>query len=161
VASGGGDEGARPAVRERIVERRVFVNAEPAVVWATLHDPRHATMVMPELRLEAATGPWPAAGAVRAGRLRIGMLREPATVESLEARPGSRFRMIVFAGAFHAEWIWTLEPRSGGTLVVHRGSGDVDDRWAGWLAGIGGDAVTRTTEAHLRGLKAAAEGAPR
>jgi hypothetical protein len=86
------------------------------------------------------------------------MLREPATVESLEARPGSRFRMVVFAGAFHAEWTWTMEPRSGGTLVVHSGSGDVDDRWAGWLAGIGGDAVARTIEAHLRGLKAAAEG---
>jgi hypothetical protein len=89
------------------------------------------------------------------------MLREDAIVESLEARPNSRFRYCVQAGPVHAEWGWTLERRSGGTIVVHSASGTVGDRLAGLLAGPAGDALARVTEAHLRGLKTAVEAARR
>jgi hypothetical protein len=89
----------------------------------------------------------------------MGMLREPAVVESLEARPAARFRMRVVAGPFAAEWSWLLEPRSGGTIVVHSATGALEDRWAGLLAG--GDPLARATEAHLRGLKSASEASTR
>jgi hypothetical protein len=61
----------------------------------------------------------------------------------------------------YAEWTWSLEARSGGTLVIHSVIGEVGDRWSGFLAGFGGDPLARATEAHLRGLKSAAEAGPR
>ncbi len=83
------------------------------------------------------------------------MLREDATVESLEARPNARFRYCLQAGAIHAEW--TLD--AGAALRRfrrdHEASGTVGDRLAGLLAGPGGDALARVTETHLRGLSAA------
>jgi ligand-binding SRPBCC domain-containing protein len=150
-----------PPVTGRAVERRVFVDAPPTAVWAALHDPRLARTVTPELRVGPPTGAWPAAGATRTGTIRIGMLREPATVESLEARPASRFRYRVIAGALQAEWCWSFEARSGGTIVVHSVAGDVGDRWSGFLAGLGGDPLAKATEAHLRGLKTATEAGSR
>jgi hypothetical protein len=150
-----------PPAADRTLERRVYVDAAPAAVWAVLHDPRFARTIFPELRLGPPTGAWPAAGATRSGTLRLGMLREPALVESLEARPAARFRYRLSAGALEAEWTWSLEARSGGTIVVHAVSGEVADRWSGFLAGLGGDPLARATEAHLRGLKVAAEAGPK
>ena len=130
------------------IQRRVFVDADPALVWAILHDPRFAATIAPELRLGPASAAWPAAGERRSGRLRLRMLREDALIESLEARPNSRFRYCVQAGPVHAEWTWSLERRSGGTIVVHSASGTVGDRLAGLLAGPAGDALA--TESDLR-----------
>ncbi|HYM82763.1 MAG TPA: hypothetical protein VEY67_01255, partial [Candidatus Dormibacteraeota bacterium] len=62
---------ARPA----ILERRVWVRASPAIVWATLHDPHHARSIQRELRLGPAIGAWPGAGAIRPATLRLGLLR--------------------------------------------------------------------------------------
>jgi carbon monoxide dehydrogenase subunit G len=150
-----------PTPRPRIVERRIYVAAPPAVVWAALHDPRSATAIQPELRLGQATGAWPAAGSTRTGQVRLGMLREPVTVESREARPASRFRYRVTGASIATEWTWTFEAHAGGTRVIHAAIGGVGDRWAGWLAGLAGDPLPRAVEAHLRGLKAVAEAAIR
>lgn len=147
----------RPAPRPRAVERRIYVAASPSVVWAALHDPHSSGSVFSDLRLGPAAGAWPAAGSTRPARLRLGMLREPVTVESLEARPASRFSYRVTGESIATEWVWLLEEHAGGTRVVHVATGGVDDRWAGLLAGLGGDPLARTVEAHLRGLKAAAE----
>ncbi len=154
--------GPRPSARHRIVERRVYVQATPAVVWAALHDARNLPAIYRELRLGPAEGAWPAAGAVRQARLRLGMLREPATVESLEARPSVRFRYRLVAADLASEWSWLLEPRAGGTRVVHAAtvhptSALAADRWTSWLAGLGRDAVAAAVESHLGGLKACAE----
>lgn len=89
------------------------------------------------------------------------MLSEPVVVESLEARPTSRYRYRVDGDDFHAEWTWTLEPRSGGTVAVHAADGELTDRLSGFLAGLRGDPVARTVEAHLRRLKLAAEASDR
>ena len=78
---------------ERVVERRVFVQAPPRVVWAVLHDPAASVSLFPELRLGPAVPSWPAAAATRSARTRLGLLRESARVESLEARPESVFRL--------------------------------------------------------------------
>lgn len=147
----------RPVPHPRAVERRIYVSAPPAVVWTALHDPHSVGSVLSDLRLGPATGAWPAAGATRPARLRIGMLREPVTVESLEARPATSFAYRVIGESIATEWIWTLEDHAGGTRVIHVATGGVDDRWAGLLAGLGGDPLERTVEAHLRGLKTAAE----
>ena len=71
---------------ERVVERRVFVQAPPRVVWAALHDPSASASLFPELRLGPAVPSWPAAAATRSARTRLGLLRESARVESLEAQ---------------------------------------------------------------------------
>src|SRR6476646_12248792 len=106
-----GDSGA--------VERRVFVHATPRTVWATLHDPAATAALFPELRLGPAAPPWPAAATTRSARTRLGLLRDEAQVESLEARPDSRFRVRVTASGFDSEWSWRLEPVAGGTKVIH------------------------------------------
>ena len=151
----------RRAPAPHVVERRVYVAAPPAATWAALHDPRSAATLFPELRLGPATGAWPAAGSTRPAKLRIGMLSEPVVVESLEARPATRFRYRVTGPAIATEWTWTLEAHAGGTRVIHAASGVIGDRWAGLLAGLGGDPLARAVENHLRALKVAAEGASR
>jgi hypothetical protein len=67
------------------VERRVFIYASPRVVWATLHDPANSAALFPQLRLEPPTPDWPAAAATRRAVTRVGLLRDAAWVESLEA----------------------------------------------------------------------------
>ncbi len=155
------------AVRPRrplILERRVWVKAPPDVVWAALHDPHAARAVQHELRLGPPIGAWPGAGSIRPATLRLGVLREPASIESLEARPAARFRYRLVSDDLSSEWSWALEPLAGGTRVVHVATIDpasalVAARWTGWLAGLGRDALGATVEAHLRGLKHAAESA--
>ena len=147
-----------PARREvHRVERRVFVNASPRVVWATLHDPAELERLFPELTLGPAEPTWPAAAAVRFGRARLGLLRDDAHIESLEARPLASFRLHVSGQSFVSEWRWRLEPRAGGTRVVH----DAVLIPSGWFANVlirlGRDSLSERVEAHLRALKDRAE----
>ena len=136
MAVGTGGSGSRRAdTAERSdrgpVERRVFVHATPRTVWATLHDPAATSALFPELRLGPAAPPWPAAATTRSARARLGLLREDARVESLEARPDSRFRLRVTASGFDSEWSWRLEPVAGGTRVIHAATFEPFDRWTG------------------------------
>jgi carbon monoxide dehydrogenase subunit G len=142
---------------ERIVERRVFVQASPRVVWATLHDPTATPSLFPELRLGPAVPSWPAAATTRTARAQVGLLRESAHVESLEARPESVFRMRVSATGFDSEWSWRLEPVAGGTRVIHAATFEPIDRWAGILVRLGRRSLAARVEAHLRALKERSE----
>src|SRR3954454_20492324 len=101
---------AHRAGESRQVERRVFVKAPPRIVWSALHDPSNVRALFPELMLGPAEPAWPAAAAVRFGHARLGLLREGAIVESLEARPLASFRLRVTSAAFVSEWRWRLEP---------------------------------------------------
>ncbi len=139
------------------VERRVFVNAPPRIVFATLGDPANVARLFPELTLGPAEPAWPAASACRRGRVRLGLLRSEATLESLEARPSSTFRLRISAPTFGEEWCWRLEPRAGGTRVVHVATFQTGDRVASLLVRLGRDSVADRAEAHLRAVKEIAE----
>jgi hypothetical protein len=78
-------------------------------------------------------------------------------VESLEARPDSRFRLRVTGSGFDSEWSWQLEPAAGGTRVIHSATFQPYDRWTGILVRLGGSSVQSRVEAHLRALKERAE----
>jgi hypothetical protein len=153
---------ARPGRHEPgAVERRVFVKASPRVVWATLHDPANAAALFPQLRLEPPSPDWPAAAARRDARPRFGLLRDHASVESLEARPQSSFALRVTGEGFSGEFRWWFEPIAGGTRVVHAATFDPHDRWAGLLIRLGGESLATRVENHLRALKERAEAAER
>ena len=139
------------------VERRVFVNASPRVVWATLHDPSLTRSLFPEVRLGPAAPAWPAAATTRTAQTRMGLLRESAFVESLEARPESRFRLRCTGSGFDSEWSWVLEPVAGGTRVIHAATFEPFDRWTGILVRLGRASLASRVEAHLRALKEHAE----
>jgi carbon monoxide dehydrogenase subunit G len=141
----------------RLVERRVFVQASPRQVWATLHDPAAMATLLPELHLGPAEPAWPAAATTRTARARVGLLRERAWVESLEARPESVFRLRAAGSGFDSEWTWRLEPVAGGTRVIHAASFEPNDRWAGILVRLGRRSLETRVEAHLRALKEHAE----
>lgn len=140
------------------VERRVYVKTQPRRVWLALHDPAALSQLLPELTFETVDPTWPAAGAVRRGEARIGLLRTRVTIESLELRPDAAFRLAVTAAEFAIEWGWRLEPSAGGTRVVHDGRLALRDRWAGLLVRLGRESVAALAEAHLRALKEHAEG---
>jgi carbon monoxide dehydrogenase subunit G len=142
---------------ERLVERRVFVQASPRQVWATLHDPAAMAAFFPEVRFGPAGPSWPAAATTRSASARVGLLRESARVESLEARPDSVFRLRVSASGFESEWAWRLEPVAGGTRVIHAASFEPNDRWADLLVRLGRRPLAARVEAHLRALKERAE----
>ena len=140
-----------------MVERRVFVNATPRVVWATLHDPAATSALFPEVQLGPTLPAWPAAATTRSGRASMGLLRDVARVESLEARPEARFRLRVTASGFDSEWSWRLEPVAGGTRVVHAATFEPNDRWANLLIRLGRASLASRVEGHLRALKERAE----
>ncbi len=146
---------------DRLVERRVFIQATPRAVWASLHDPAASTILFPELRLGPASPSWPAAATTRTARARLGLLREHAHVESLEARPESVFRLRVTGSGFESEWIWRLEPVAGGTRVIHAATFEPVDRWTVILVRLGRHSLEARVEAHLRALKERAERADR
>jgi hypothetical protein len=153
----------RPSDRERSadrrqVERRVYIKASPREVWATLHDSEFAAALFEELALGPADPSWPAAGSARSGEAHLGLLRTAVRVESLEARPQSRFRVAVVARSFVIDWGWQMEPRAGGTRVIHNGTFQTTDRLAGVLVRLGRDSIGGLAEAHLRALKEKAEG---
>jgi carbon monoxide dehydrogenase subunit G len=152
--------GARPGRHEPgAVERRVYINASPRAVWATLHDPANAIALFPQLRLEPPTPDWPAAAATRRAETRLGLLRDSARVESLEARPQSSFALRVIGAGFSGEFRWWFEPVAGGTRVVHLATFDPHDRWAGFLMKLGRESLANRVEHHLRTLKERAEAA--
>ena len=155
-----GSRGAAPET-ERAVERRVFVHASPRTVWATLHDPAATAALFPELHLGPALPAWPAAATTRPARARLGLLRDAARVESLEARPDARFRLRVTASGFDSEWSWRLEPVAGGTRLIHAATFEPFDRWTGILVRLGRASLASRVEAHLRVLKERAESAER
>lgn len=164
VGTGGGRSRGRPpgaASESGAVERRVFVHASPHTVWATLHDPAATTALFPELHLGPAGPAWPAAATTRSAHARLGLLREVARVESLEARPDARFRLRVTASGFDSEWSWRLEPVAGGTRVIHAATFEPFDRWTGILVRFGRASLASRVEAHLRTLKERAEVAER
>jgi hypothetical protein len=109
---------ATPRLPADAVERRLFVDAPPAAVWLALHDPDRAAKVDLLLALEPAGPDWPAAGARRHGRLRLGPLPITADLESLEARPQRRFRVGISGSAIVGERRWELAPAAGGTCVA-------------------------------------------
>lgn len=139
------------------VERRVFIQATPRVVWTSLHDPAALAATFPECEFEPAPPSWPAAATSRTGRARLGLLREQARAESLEARPGAVFRLLVTGSGFRSEWAWKLDAVAGGTRVLHRGLLEPTDRWAAFLVRLGGATLEARVEAHLRALKDGAE----
>lgn len=139
------------------VERRVFVNASPRAVWAALHDPANAAVLFPQLRLDPPTPDWPAAAATRRAQTRLGLLRDTAHVESLEARPQSSFRLRVTGAGFSGELRWWLEPVAGGTRVVHAATFEPHDRWAGILVRLGRESLAGRVETHLHVLKERSE----
>jgi hypothetical protein len=143
------------------VERRIFVHASPRTVWATLHDPIATGALFPELHLGPAAPAWPAAATTRSARARLGLLRDAARVESLEARPAARFRLRVTTSGFDSQWSWRLEPVAGGTRVIHGATFEPFDRWTGILVRLGRASLASRVEAHLRVLKERAEAAER
>jgi carbon monoxide dehydrogenase subunit G len=165
VGTGGGAPGERITGsgpnEQGAVERRVFVHASPRMVWATLHDPAATNQLFPELRLGPAAPAWPAAATTRSAQARLGLLSDAARVESLEARPDSRFRVRVTASGFDSEWSWRLEPVAGGTRVIHAATFEPFDRWTGILVRLGRASLASRVEAHLRVLKERAEAAER
>jgi Polyketide cyclase / dehydrase and lipid transport len=144
-----------------LVERRVFVQASPRIVWATMHDPACSVALYPELSLGPAGPSWPAAATTRSARTRFGLLREDARVESLEARPDARFRLRISGSGFESEWSWQLEAVAGGTRVIHAATFEPYDRWTGLLVRLGRASLGTRVEAHLRTLKERAEAAQR
>jgi carbon monoxide dehydrogenase subunit G len=144
-----------------LVERRVFVQAPPRIVWATLHDPAASATMFPELQFGPAAPSWPAAATTRPAHTRMGLLREEARVESLEARPDSRFRLRITGSGFDSEWSWQLEPVAGGTRVIHGATFEPYDRWTGLLVRLGRASLSSRVEAHLRVLKERAEATER
>jgi carbon monoxide dehydrogenase subunit G len=165
VGTGNGTHGARTdgfdAADRGAVERRVFVHASPRVVWATLHDPAATSALFPELQFGPALPAWPAAATTRSARAHLGLLRDAAHVESLEARPEARFRVRVTASGFDSEWSWRLEPVAGGTRVIHAATFEPFDRWTGILVRLGRASLSSRVETHLRELKERAEAAQR
>ena len=142
----------------REVERRVYVNALPRRVWTSLHAPASLSRLIPELNFRSVDPTWPAAGALRFGEAHLGLLRTAVRIESLEARPDAAFRLLVTAAEFSIEWGWRLEPTAGGTRVVHDGTFETFDRWAGLLVRLGRESVGALADEHLRALKELAEG---
>ena len=94
-------------------------------------------------------------------RARLGLLRDAAWVESLEARPESSFRLRVTGSGFDSEWSWRLEPVAGGTRVIHGATFEPFDRWTGILVRLGRSSLGSRVEAHLRALKERAEAVER
>jgi hypothetical protein len=150
--------GRRGAPAPSHVERRVYVRASPRRVWATLHDGDELDALFTELTMGPADPSWPAAGSSRSGEAHLGLLRTAVRVESLEARPLTTFRIVVQAASFAIEWGWRMEPLAGGTRVIHEGTFETTDRWAGVLVRLGRESIGAIAEAHLRAIKQRAEG---
>jgi hypothetical protein len=144
---------ARSAVGEdRRVERRSFVRADPRATWAALHDEENVRRVYPELELGPAEPAWPAVGSTRLARLRIGLLREPVFLESLEARPGRSFRVRLVGSDVRGEISWYLTAVAGGTRILHVMTLEPTDLVAGVLLRLTGRSLAARVEGHLDAL---------
>jgi len=147
----------RPAPPPGVLERLTYIQAPVRAVWATLHDPAAQDALFPELRLGPAAPSWPAAGATRSARLRIGLLVANVRLESLEARPSARFQMILVGDGIRLVRGWFLEEVAGGTRVAAT-AGLTTGRWPGRFIALGRGSATGIVETHLRILKEMAEG---
>ena len=142
---------------ERLVERRVFVQAPPRVGLGGPPRPGRFGGLFPELRLGPAVPSWPAAATTRTARARLGLLREEARVESLEARRSRSSGCGSPASGFESEWSWRLEPVAGGTRVIHAATFEPIDRWTGILVRLGRARSRGAGRGALRALKDRAE----
>jgi hypothetical protein len=155
-----------PALRLRssgsdgaVTERRYYLNCSPSQAWLALVADDNAERLYPELALGPAESGWPAAGSSRLARLRLGLLREPVLLESLEARPGIGFRFRVIGMDIIGEWGWELDSLAGGTRVVHTEMLLPTDRWAAALARFTRRSAGDRADDHLRALKLIVESA--
>jgi hypothetical protein len=148
---------ATPRLPHGAVERRLFVDAPPAAVWLALHDPAPGAAVDVILALDPAGPDWPAAGARRTGRLRLGPLPLGARLESLEARPGRRFRVGIAGSAIVGERRWELAPAAGGTRVACAVHLEGRSRIGRAILRLERGALGPRLEAELAALKRAAE----
>ena len=151
---------ATPRLPRDAVERRLFVDAPPSAVWLALHDPSRSATADILLALDPAGPDWPAAGARRHGRLRLGPLPLAAEIESLEARPQRRFRMGIAGGSVSGERRWELAPAAGGTHVACAVHLQGRSRIGRALLRLERRAIGPRLEAELAALKRCAEGRP-
>ena len=107
-----------PATAASLERLHLHPGARRGPVWATLHDPAAQDALFPELRLGPAAPSWPAAGATRSARLRLGLLVANVRLESLEARPSARFQLILVGDGIRLQRGWFLEEVAGGTRVA-------------------------------------------
>lgn len=149
---------AIPRLPRDAVERRLFVDAPPAAVWIALHDPARPPSADILVALDPAGPDWPAAGARRKGRLRLGPLPLAAEVESLEARPDRRFRVGITGSAIEGERRWELAPAAGGTRVASAVTLRGRSRLGRVLLRLERGAIGPRLEAELAALKRTAEG---
>jgi carbon monoxide dehydrogenase subunit G len=151
---------ATPRLPADAVERRLFVDAPPAAVWLALHDPDRATAIDGLVALDPAGPDWPAAGARRTGRLRLGPLPIGAELESLEARPARRFRVGIAGNAIAGERRWELAPAAGGTRVACAVHLEGRSRIGRAVLRLERRAIGPRLEAELAALKRIAEAGP-
>lgn len=148
----------RPAPPPGVLERLTYIQAPPRQVWATLHDPAAQDALFPELKLGPPVPSWPAAGATRSARLRVGLLAANVRLESLEARPASRFQMVLVGDGVRLSRGWYLEDSAGGTRVAATAELATTGRWTTHLISLGRGSAASLIETHLRILKEMAEG---
>ncbi len=150
-----------PRLPADAVERRMFVDAPPAAVWLALHDPARAPGTDILLSLDPAGPDWPAAGARRKGRLRLGPVPIGAELESLEARPQRRFRVGITGSAIVGERRWEMAPAAGGTRVACAVHLEGRSRIGRAILRLERRALGPRLEAELAALKRVAESSPR
>jgi hypothetical protein len=148
----------RPLPQPSGLARLTYIQVPPRQVWLTLHDPAAQDALFPELRLGPPVPSWPAAGATRSARLRLGLLAANVRLESLEARPATRFRMILVGDGVRFERGWSLDEVAGGTRVAATAELATTGRWATRLVSLGRGSAASVIETHLRILKEMAEG---
>jgi hypothetical protein len=148
----------RPAPQPGVLERLTYVQAPLRAVWATLHDPAAQDALFPELRLGPPAPSWPAAGATRSARLRLGLLVANVRLESLEARPSARFQIILVGDGIRLLRGWSLEEVAGGTRVAGTAGLTTTGRWTALFIALGRGSPANIVETHLRILKELAEG---
>ena len=148
----------RSAPPPGVLERLTYIQAPLRAVWATLHDPAAQDALFPELRLGPPAPSWPAAGATRSARLRIGLLSTNVRLESLEARPSARFQIILVGDGIRLQRGWYLEEVAGGTRVAGTAGLTTTGRWTAGFIALGRGSAASIVETHLRILKEMAEG---
>jgi hypothetical protein len=152
--------GPHPRLPRGAIERRLFVDAPPDDVWAALHDPSCPTWRDVRLDLDPAGPDWPAAGARRHARFRVGPVVVGITLESLEARPARRFRVGINGRGICGERRWDLAPAAGGTRVAGSVHLEGRSRLGRVFLRLVRAGIGPRLEAELAALKQRAEAAP-
>lgn len=152
---------AVPRLPADAVERRLFVDAPPAAVWLAIHDSARISSDDLLLALDPAGPDWPAAGARRHARLRLGPVPLGVELESLEARPQRRYRVGIVGSAAAGEQRWELAPAAGGTRVACAIHLEGRSRYGRALLRIERRALGPRLESELAALKRVAEATSR